>query len=132
MHVSPILSTAASTAAAVVFTTNRGVTPTDVMPPRTVERPAVGNRGDGCAGHHAVALDIAWRGWRPVASNVLRACTNHPSHLPHSDRPQSGIGQLTDPDAEIEPLIYQRDDPVEQQQPNIHPRIFAEKATHQR
>jgi hypothetical protein len=53
-------------------------------------------------------------------------------YLPHSDRPQSRVRQLTDPDAKIEPFVHQRDDPVEQQQPNVDLRIILEKALHER
>src|SRR6266446_379612 len=74
---------------------------------RTVERPAVGDGGNGCARHQTVAAEIAWSRRHAVASDVLRSCTNDASYLPDTNRPQRGVRQLTDPDAEIEPFVHQ-------------------------
>jgi len=84
MQANPKPSSAASTAPAVVFTTSRGLTATEVTP-----------------------LEIARRHRYAASGDVLRSRTNDASHLPDSDPSQRGVGKLADPDAEVEPLVYQ-------------------------
>jgi hypothetical protein len=54
-----------------------------------------------------VIPEIARRRRDAAAGKVLRRGTNDAPYLPHSDRLQSGVRQLTDPDAEIEPFVHQ-------------------------
>ena len=100
-------------------------------PVQKVERPSVGNRCNRRARDYTVTKEIAGRFWYAVSRNVRRTRTDDTAYLPDADRPQRRVGKLSDPDAEIEPFIHQRDNPVEQQQANIDLRILTEKAFHE-
>ena len=107
MQVSPKSSSAASTAAAVVFTTSRGVTATEMTPlgPWNDQR-----SGMGVTAVHATTLwlprsrGVAGTPWRAMycgaAQTMRRTCPTRTARSEES-------GQLTDPDAEIEPLVHQ-------------------------
>ena len=107
MQVSPNWSSAASTAAAVVFTTSRGVTGTEMTPlgAWNDQRSGMGvtavhatklwqHRSRGVAGTPCPAM------YSGVAQTTRRTC---PTRIARSEE----FRQLSDPDAEIEPLVHQ-------------------------